>query len=78
MMMSSCLLSFIPGGYVDVTKETSLGPCLGYNIRDPPPPTVRCEQAPGQGRQGWLREPLENVVVIVSDFVEHATSPHSH
>jgi len=31
MMMNSCLLSFIPKGYVDVTKETSLGPYLGYN-----------------------------------------------
>jgi len=28
MMVTSRLLSFIPKGYVDVTKETSLGPCL--------------------------------------------------
>jgi hypothetical protein len=32
-MNDSCLLSFIPKGYVDVTKETSLRPCLGYNKR---------------------------------------------
>jgi hypothetical protein len=34
-MNDSRLLSFIPKGYVDVTKETSLRPCFGYNKRKP-------------------------------------------